>query len=220
MVVKGRLSPHYKLQFSRFDISTPLTLASVNTTIWEIGHLITDERKASFMSSRSCIFYHPYPVGYRASKHHFGREYWMTIEADEEGPIFSVFTEDGRHNFQGRTPTFPWTQACVASTTKGTRISGPLFFGFSDPLTQWLIQQLPGYDVYDDVDAPTTKDDKPIAVPTVLAVPISVSALSVSASTHNHCDNDQRQSTNIVTAHTTTTGWHRRDITQSTANFM
>ncbi|RKP24301.1 hypothetical protein SYNPS1DRAFT_17409, partial [Syncephalis pseudoplumigaleata] len=103
-----------------------------------------------------CMFHHPYPVGYRASKHHFGREYWMTIEADEDGPIFLVFTKDGRHRFKGYTPTQPWTQACLASATKGTRISGPLFFGFSDPIIQAMIQQLPGYEPWEEVRASMT----------------------------------------------------------------
>ncbi|KAI9593158.1 hypothetical protein BDF19DRAFT_467314 [Syncephalis fuscata] len=126
---KWHLSFRYKSMIPRC-ISAPLTLWSIGTTIWDIGHLVTDERKLQFWSNRACMFHHPYPVGYRASKYHFGREYWMTIEADEDGPIFAVFTEDRQHNFEGRTPTQPWTQACLASTTKGTRISGPLLHGY------------------------------------------------------------------------------------------
>ena len=40
--------------------------------------------------------------------------------------------------FCGESPTKPWTDVCIAHRT-GQRISGPLFFGFSDPLTQRAI---------------------------------------------------------------------------------
>lgn len=40
--------------------------------------------------------------------------------------------------FAGASPTKPWTDVCLAQRT-GQRISGPLFFGFSDPLTQRAI---------------------------------------------------------------------------------
>lgn len=40
--------------------------------------------------------------------------------------------------FSGGSPTKPWTDVCIAHRT-GQRISGPLFFGFSDPLTQRAI---------------------------------------------------------------------------------
>ena len=40
--------------------------------------------------------------------------------------------------FSGASPTKPWTEVCIAHRT-GQRISGPLFFGFSDPLTQRAI---------------------------------------------------------------------------------
>jgi hypothetical protein len=37
--------------------------------------------------------------------------------------------------FTGTSPTHPWTAMCLAKGSS-TRISGPLFFGFSDPITQ------------------------------------------------------------------------------------
>ncbi len=48
-----------------------------------------------------------------------------------------VDTQTGA-TFSGASPTKPWTDVCVAHRT-GQRISGPLFFGFSDPLTQRAI---------------------------------------------------------------------------------
>lgn len=46
--------------------------------------------------------------------------------------------------FEGESPTHPWTRVCEALNV-GTRISGPQFFGFSDPLTQVAIMKM-----YDD----------------------------------------------------------------------
>jgi hypothetical protein len=40
--------------------------------------------------------------------------------------------------FTGTSPTHPWTAMCLAKGL-GTRISGPLFYGFSDPITQKAI---------------------------------------------------------------------------------
>lgn len=49
-----------------------------------------------------------------------------------------VIDQDSGAVFAGSSPTKPWTDVCVAHRT-GQRISGPLFFGFSDPLTQRAI---------------------------------------------------------------------------------
>lgn len=43
--------------------------------------------------------------------------------------------------FEGPTPTQPWTAVCLAHRT-GQRISGPQYFGFSDALTQRAIAGL------------------------------------------------------------------------------
>lgn len=42
-----------------------------------------------------------------------------------------VSQRGGRHSFSGTSPTRPWTDVCIAFRT-GQRISGPLYFGFSD----------------------------------------------------------------------------------------
>lgn len=44
-------------------------------------------------------------------------------------------------SFSGESPTKPWTDVCIAHRT-GQRISGPLFFGFSDLATQRAIAEL------------------------------------------------------------------------------
>jgi len=39
----------------------------------------------------------------------------------------------------------------LASKSTGTRISGPLFFGFSDPVVQKMIEALPGYETWQQI---------------------------------------------------------------------
>ncbi|KAJ1674771.1 hypothetical protein EV182_002595 [Spiromyces aspiralis] len=121
------------LQLSE-TIYAPLTLVSIGTTILEIG--------------RICMYHHPYPVGYKAQKRHFDRLFCMEIEKGEHGPIFIVSTENGNRRWSGDTPTKPWTKVCIALCNNKTRISGPLFFGFSDPITQRMIERLEGYQTW------------------------------------------------------------------------
>ena len=53
-------------------------------------------------------------------------------------PAAQVTDQQSGAAFSGASPTKPWTDVCIAHRT-GQRISGPLFFGFSDPLTQRAI---------------------------------------------------------------------------------
>ena len=48
----------------------------------------------AYWSSRGCLFHHAYPVGYVARKTHFGRDFVMTIERSETGPVFRVTDEE------------------------------------------------------------------------------------------------------------------------------
>ncbi|KAF9964526.1 hypothetical protein BGZ70_006342 [Mortierella alpina] len=130
---------------------TPLTLGSIATTIWEIGTIYKGkENRAKYWSGKGSLFRHPYPIGYKAEKFHFRDRYTMHIKEGPDGPIFIVESASGQV-FQGSSPTHPWTKACLASYSKGTRISGPLFFGFSDPITQKMIEDLDGYQTWDEV---------------------------------------------------------------------
>ena len=64
------------------------------------------------------------------------------MESGESGPVFRVTdTADRARTFVGPTPTRPWTDVCVAHRT-GQRISGPLFFGFSDTVVQRAVSTL------------------------------------------------------------------------------
>lgn len=127
------------------DIELPITLNSIGTTIWSLGRLNTGKGRSKCWSSRSCKYRHPYPIGYRATKSHFGNDYTMTISADTDGaPVFIV--QLNSQIFTGSTPTAPWTEACIKSRYSTTRVSGPLFYGFSDPITIQLIERMEGYD--------------------------------------------------------------------------
>ncbi|KAI8377795.1 uncharacterized protein BYT42DRAFT_357856 [Radiomyces spectabilis] len=129
------------------DIHVPLTLASIGTTIWSLGELYVGEGRKKYWSTRGCKYKHPYPIGYKATKSHFGNNYTMTITKGDNGPVFSVQVNQSSTIFTGPTPTAPWTEACKKSKSQNTRVSGPLFYGFSDILTMHLIERMEGYDL-------------------------------------------------------------------------
>ncbi|KAF9285203.1 hypothetical protein BGZ74_001541 [Mortierella antarctica] len=146
------------------DAGCPMTLGSISTTIWELGNIYTGkENRLKYWSGKGSNFRHPYPVGFRAEKFHFRERYTMHIKEGPQGPIFIVESEAGKV-FEGASPTHPWTQACLASYSKGTRISGPLFFGFSDPITQKMIEDLEGYQKYEDVVAEVEAEERALAL--------------------------------------------------------
>ncbi|KAI9336044.1 hypothetical protein BD770DRAFT_401856 [Pilaira anomala] len=126
------------------EIHVPVTLRSIGTTIWALGELNTGKGRSKAWSSRGCKYKHPYPIGYRATKSHFGNDYTMGILAGEDGPVFTV--QHKSITWSGNTPTAPWTEACIRSKSSSTRVSGPLFYGFSDPITMKLIENMEGYE--------------------------------------------------------------------------
>lgn len=108
---------------------TNTRLASIGTTIWNLGELKTGRGRSRYWSGRGCRYRHPYPVGFKATKGHFGNMYTMRIEEGanpEDGPIFTVQVNQTDTIFKGYTPTAPWTEACKKSRSQGTRVSGPL----------------------------------------------------------------------------------------------
>lgn len=122
-------------------VAPPFTLRSCGVTVWELGSVQRAAFAHRYWSSKGCTFHHAYPVGFRASKTQFGKEWTASVCSGVAGPSFRVADASGRVAFEGPTPTAPWTALCVAMK-RGTRISGPLFYGFSDPLTQRAIAQL------------------------------------------------------------------------------
>jgi hypothetical protein len=120
------------------DFAAPFTLRSIGTTILDIGAVHRGEWAHLYWSNKGCLHHHAYPVGYRATKEMFGRTYEMRIDVGPTGPTFSVRDLSTGRLYSGTSPTKPWTDVCIAHKT-GQRISGPLFFGFSDPLTQQAI---------------------------------------------------------------------------------
>ncbi|KAI9492490.1 hypothetical protein BDB00DRAFT_976966 [Zychaea mexicana] len=129
------------------SVSAPVTLLSIGTTIWELGSLKTGKGRSQYWSGRGCRYKHPYPIGFKATKSHFGNDYTMTIEEGKpnEGPVFKVYVNSSKTVFTGGTPTAPWTDACKKSKSQGTRVSGPLFYGFSDIITMRIIESMEGY---------------------------------------------------------------------------
>ena len=128
-------------ELPRHVVAAPFTLTSIGTTVVSLGSIYRGEWRQRWWSNRGCLFHHAYPVGYQATKRHFERDFAMWIEGGDLGPVFCVRDEATGKVFSGNSPTAPWTQVCVWKKL-GTRISGPLFFGFSDPVTQGAIAKL------------------------------------------------------------------------------
>lgn len=135
---KGTPRRSVVLPASGTTIVAPFSLRSIGTTVWELGTLYRGPWSKRYWSSTGCLYHHAYPVGYRATKIQFGKTYEMRIQSGTKGPQFEVIDTVTGDNFVGTSPTNPWTEVCISLKT-GQRISGPLFFGFSDPTTQAAI---------------------------------------------------------------------------------
>jgi hypothetical protein len=70
----------------------------------------------------------------------------MFIDSDHLGPVFKVISDKGKV-YTGISPTKPWTDVCVdlMGRVGKTRVSGPLMFGFSDPIVVHAIESLPEF---------------------------------------------------------------------------
>lgn len=115
-------------------IVAPFSLLKERITVQDLGHIHRKKYAHKYWSSSGCKYHHAYPVGYRATKNVFGKCFEMSIEESETGPLFTVYDTVNHTSFVGDSPTSPWTQVCIAQRT-GQRISGPLFYGFSDLFT-------------------------------------------------------------------------------------
>eukprot|EP00127_Corallochytrium_limacisporum_P000743 Clim_evm29s25 gene=Clim_evmTU29s25 len=134
-------------------IHLPLTLLSVGTTVRSLGQLVAKSRRKLFYSNRICRYRHQYPIGYTADRYFQGHCYRMTIEDAGDGPLFAVTRMGSERRWTGVNPTDPWTGACLASRSPGTRVSGPLYFGFSDPIVIKAIEDMnDGYDSSQEED--------------------------------------------------------------------
>ncbi|KAI8855245.1 hypothetical protein BC829DRAFT_3650 [Chytridium lagenaria] len=116
-----------------------------------------------FGSQRGCRYRHQYPIGFRATKSQYKRDWTMTIEdGGDLGPQFKVESNDG-HVFVGSSPTRPWTDVCIQLYGKQskTRVSGPYQFGFTDPFLQAVLASLdPLRD--EDIDSAPARPDSGI----------------------------------------------------------
>lgn len=128
-------------------VVAPFSLLSIAVTVHSLGQLVVlpkdPDTERKWFSSRMAMYVHPFPDGYHCSKEHWGRRWHMYIRRDRiaGGPIFTVCAEDGKESYTRHTPSHAWMDACLASHAPGTRISGPLFYGFSDVWLQRVIQK-------------------------------------------------------------------------------
>ncbi|KAI8926219.1 hypothetical protein BC831DRAFT_457458 [Entophlyctis helioformis] len=173
-----------------WSVSAPFTIWSNRVTITRLGSLVTDPSSAAlYWCHPGCMFRHPYPVGFESTKWHFDRQWTMCISSSETGPVFTVTSDNGRV-FSGSSPTRPWTDVCNAMSKKHgrTRVSGPLFFGFSDPMTMVAIEQMPGFaQIGGELGAylrPKTREPRqPKAAKAVMAKPATSASSKKSAKT-------------------------------------
>jgi hypothetical protein len=148
-------------------VVTPFTLLSIGVTVQNLGQLVVQPNEPfaerRWFSSRLAMYAHPLPRGYHATKMHWNRLWHMHIEADagSEGPIFIVRSDDGKECYQRHTPSHAWMDACLNSHAPGTRISGPLFYGFSDPWLQRVIQTQLVADAKSRLKANGIQDQRP-----------------------------------------------------------
>ena len=155
----------------RGEVVAPFTCRYSGVTVWRLGEIARGDFQHRYWSSAGCLYHHAYPIGYVATKREWDRTFVCTIAKGDFGPVFTVseldascaslgvdiaaLSEQGkagassskrktlsfRVSFAGPSPTKPWTSHCIARRT-GRRISGPLYYGFSDPITMLAIYAL------------------------------------------------------------------------------
>ncbi|CAJ0759345.1 17064_t:CDS:2 [Entrophospora sp. SA101] len=117
-------------------------LPSTTTTVISIG---TYHKSPTWWSNPGSLYHHPIPINYKATRIEWNKIFEMTIEEDQNtgNPLFRVTAKGTNSTFIGSTPTKPWTSVCVSyKKSRATRISGPLYFGFSDVLLQKLLTKM------------------------------------------------------------------------------
>lgn len=109
-----------------------------------LGELVTDDREAclAHWADGAARWVHPYPVGYRATRSQWGHDFDMTIE---RGPVFAVLI-DGTKRLTHVTPSGVWEAVLKHLKGQNTkhRVSGPLYFGFSDSVIIRKIKAMDG----------------------------------------------------------------------------
>ncbi|OHT15638.1 hypothetical protein TRFO_14009 [Tritrichomonas foetus] len=123
-----------------------------NSEILELGKIVTD--RSGFHSER-----YIYPAGYRSTRQYADfrnpreRVTYVSEIVDNGGdsPLFKVYPEDDPTvGFKGETPSSPWVllikkvSQIKGEKRKSNTISGPEAYLLSNPITIYLIQQLPG----------------------------------------------------------------------------
>ncbi|CAB4399263.1 hypothetical protein RhiirA5_471087 [Rhizophagus irregularis] len=125
------------------SITFPYRLPSTPTTIISLGSY--HKSTAAWWSNPGSLYHHPIPINYKAMRVEKNRSFIMSIDEDPEtgNPRFIVTDQTTNATFVGNTPTKPWTTICISyKGSRTTRISGPLYFGFSDPTLQRLLTKM------------------------------------------------------------------------------
>ncbi|CAI2173069.1 2238_t:CDS:2 [Funneliformis geosporum] len=125
------------------NITFPYRLLSTPTTILSLGSY--HKSTAAWWSNPGSLYHHPIPINYKAMRVEKNRTFIMSINEDPEtgNPRFTVTDQATNATFVGSTPTKPWTTICISyKGSRTTRISGPLYFGFSDPTLQQLLTNM------------------------------------------------------------------------------
>ncbi|KAF9973428.1 8-oxoguanine glycosylase ogg1 [Actinomortierella ambigua] len=82
-----------------------VTLATIATTIWDIGKIYDGKtNKLSYWSGNGSLYKHPYPIGFKAEKQYFRNTFAMEIQATDSGPEFIVRNMDNGQTFRGPNP--------------------------------------------------------------------------------------------------------------------
>ncbi|KAL0491377.1 transforming growth factor beta regulator 1 [Acrasis kona] len=120
-------------------------------SILEIGTIVWD--KPEYHTKK-----YIYPVGYKAERHYASYKnpgdrtiYTCEVEEGPSGPVFKVTPSDDQETvFTSSTPTRCWTNVIKRVNEAGGRIyttvSGPEYFGLSNPKVQRMIESLPDAD--------------------------------------------------------------------------
>ncbi|KXS14872.1 hypothetical protein M427DRAFT_335540 [Gonapodya prolifera JEL478] len=139
---EGHLSPPNALH--GLGVTFPFKLPTIPVTLISLGRIAHLEQAEWWADPSKSLYYHPFPLGLHTERFAWGRLFDSHILSNPKSgnPIFRVVDRDSGDYRDGATATEAWTLWCKdAAGREGTRASGPLYFGFSDPILQLLIRR-------------------------------------------------------------------------------
>eukprot|EP00761_Pharyngomonas_kirbyi_P013454 gb/GECH01013483.1/.p1 GENE.gb/GECH01013483.1/~~gb/GECH01013483.1/.p1 ORF type:complete len:1109 (+),score=258.13 gb/GECH01013483.1/:1-3327(+) len=124
------------------SIRLPLHLKNNTIEVKNLGYRYTGIHEEKYWRKLKGVRSHPFPVGYSAIRKWGGSDYQMKVIEGRQGPIFEVIDLENNYSYKGNSCTKPWTELCKQKKNK-TRISGPLWFGFTDETLIRILKSLP-----------------------------------------------------------------------------